>query len=369
MARDLGMCSGKGKRMDGGDNHAMDDGRVAQGIGFQAEHCLHHGAPLTASVVRAMLPLMSGTTAVGRRIAAWPGLPLEDAMPLRFAGGLHHLHLTQREPRLAPLYAGAMPHQDAVDALIGAVTADHDAALLPWFDGPPQTNEAGRSASLMAGLLWLAQRLGPTFEISELGASAGINTMMERYHYDLGGIEVGPTDSPMRIRPVWRGSPPPAGAIRITEIAGCDIAPVDLADPAAALRVKAYVWPDAPERLARMDAAIALAAQQPPTLTATDAADWTAARLTRPQASGVTRVIQHSIMWQYLGDHRRAAITAMIEAAGAAATAEHPLAWIMLETNRATFQHELTIRYWPGGGAPVVLGHAHAHGAWVEWLG
>jgi hypothetical protein len=347
----------------------MDSGVVAAGIEFQAQHTVHHGAPITATIVRAMLPLMAGDTAVGQRIRDWPGLPLEDAMPLRFAGGLHHLHLSGAETRLAPLYAGSLTEQAAVDALIAAVTADHDAALLPWFDGPPQTNEAGRSASLMAGLLWLAQRHGPRFDISEVGASAGINTMMERYHYDLGGVSAGPLTSPMHIRPDWRGPPPPVGDVEIVEIAGCDIAPVDLTDPAAALRVKSYVWPDAPERLKRMDAAIALAAQRAPDLVAADAADWVAMRLARPQAQGVTRVIQHSIVWQYLGDKRRAAITAMIEAAAARATPDRPLAWQMLETNRATFLHELTVRHWPGDGAPQVLGHAHAHGAWVEWLG
>ena len=355
--------------MDGSVNHAMEGGQIAAGIEFQARHCDHHGAPITASVVRAMLPLMAGASRCGARIASWPGLPLEDAMPLRFAGGLHHLYLSGAESRLAPLYAGQLPDQSDVDALVAAVVAGHDAALLPWFDGPPQTNEAGRSASLMAGLLWLAQRHGPRFEISEVGASAGINTMMERYHYNLGGTLAGPAGSPMQIGPDWRGRAPPAGPVEIVEIAGCDVAPVDLADPAAALRVKAYVWPDAPERLARMDAAIDLAKQRAPDLVAADAADWVAMRLARPQAEGATRVIQHSIVWQYLGDERRAAITAMIEAAGARATAGRPLAWQMLETNRATFLHELTVRHWPGDGKPRVLGHAHAHGAWVEWLG
>jgi hypothetical protein len=368
MGRDLGMCSAKGKAMEGKSMAVMDDDRVAVGIGFQAEHCTHHGAPITASIVRAMLPLMHGGTDVGRRIANWPGLPLEDAMPLRFAGGMHYLHLTGSEPRLASLYAGLIPAQDAVDGLVAAIVADHDAALLPWFDGPPQTNEAGRSASFMAGLLWLAQRYGPRFDINEVGASAGINTMMNRYHYDLGGVEVGPPDSPMRICPEWRGAAPSAGPVTIESIAGCDVAPVDLTDPEAAMRVKAYVWPDAPQRLARMDAAISLASEKAPDVVAADAADWVAARLALAQSLGVTRVIQHSIVWQYLGDERRSAITAMIERAGAAATAERPLAWMMLETNRATFLHELTMRCWPGDGAPIVLGHAHAHGAWVEWI-
>jgi hypothetical protein len=316
-----------------------------------------------------MLPLMRGSSAVGARIRDWPGLPLEDAMPLRFTGGLHYLALTGAEARLAAIYAGEITEQAAIDAQVAAIVADHDAALLPWFDGPPQTNEAGRSASFMAALLWLAARLGPRFELNEVGASAGINCMMDRYHYDLGGVRVGPADSPMRICPDWRGPPPPAAAPIITAIAGCDVAPANLADRDQALRIKAYVWPDAPARLARMDAAIALAQQQAPDLVAADAADWVAERLSRPQQAGVTRVIQHSIVWQYLGDDRRAAITAMIEAAGARATAERPLAWVMLETNRATFLHELTVRHWPGNGEACVLANAHAHGAWVEWTG
>jgi hypothetical protein len=355
--------------VDGSINHAMTSNTVATGIEFQARHCTHHGAPITGSVVRAMLPLMAGGTMVGNRTANWPGLPLEDAMPMRFAGGLHYLHLTGREPRLAPLYSGELTTQSAVDALIAAVVADHDAELLGWFDGPPQTNEAGRSASLMAGLLWLSPRLGPDFEISELGASAGMITMMDRYHYDLGGVGIGPAASPMRLCPDWRGAPPPDADVTITEIAGCDLAPVNLADPAAALRLKSYVWPDAPDRLLRFDTAVALAQESAPHVAAADAGDWVAQRLARPQTSGVTRIIQHSIVWQYLGNECRARITAMIEAAGAQATPQRPLAWIMLETNRATFLHELVVRYWPGDGTPQTLGHAHAHGTWVEWIG
>jgi hypothetical protein len=100
---------------------------------------------------------------------------------------------------------------------------------------------------------------GPRFELVEIGASAGINTMMDRYAYDLGGTMAGPPDSLMRIVPEWRGEAPPANPVEIVGLRGCDIAPVDLTDPAAAQRLKAYIWADATERMARMDAAIALA--------------------------------------------------------------------------------------------------------------
>lgn len=348
---------------------AMTEDSIALGINLQAEHCRRNGAPVTARIVQAQIALMASDTACGTRIRTWPGLPLEDALPLRLAGGFHHLLLTGADARLAPVYAGAITDQAEIDAIVVAVTTAHDQALLPWFDSPPQTNEAGRSASFMAGLLWLSGQLGPRFELNELGASAGVNTMMERYFYDLGGTTAGPTDSPMRIVPEWRGAAPPPHPVEIVSIQGCDQAPVDLSDPEAALRVKSYVWPENRERLARIDAAIALAAERAPDVVCADAADWVDQRLAVPQAAGVTRVIHHSIVWQYIPEGRRQSITAAIEAAGARATRERPLAWMMLETNRETFRHELIVRYWPGGGEPKLLGEAQAHGVWVEWRG
>src|SRR3546814_20375828 len=80
----------------------------------------------------------------------------------------------------------------------------------------------------MAALMWLSGRLGPRFELNELGASAGVNTMSERYRYDLGGVRAGPRDSPMLIRPEWRGNPPPAHEVSITGIPGCAVASIDL---------------------------------------------------------------------------------------------------------------------------------------------
>lgn len=339
----------------------------AEGIAWQAEHCDRNGSPLTGRVVRAMLPLLDGETAVGRRMANWPGKVLEAAMPLRLAGGLHWLHLSGTEPRLGPVYRGEVTDQAAVDALIAAVVHEHDALLLPWFDGPPQTNEAARSGALVGGLLWLAERFGPAMELLEIGASAGANTMIDRYAYDLGGVRTGPADSPVLIRPEWQGPPPPAAALDIASIRGCDQAPIDLADHAAALRLKSYIWADMTERLERLDAVERLAREQRPDVAQADAADWLEARLLEPQAEGVTRVIYHSIVWQYIPEAGRRRIVAALAEAGRAATAERPLAWLALETNRRTFRHELRLRCWPGDEEPVLLGEAHAHGRWVKW--
>ena len=122
-------------------------------------------------------------------------------------------------------------------------------------------------------------------------------------------------------------------------------------------------------RAQRLEIAAAEAARNAPDLVEADAAAFVVEALARPQAAGTTRVLMHSIVWQYLGAERQATITDAMEAAGAQATPERPLAWIAVEANRQTFRHELTVRTWPGGGEPQLLAAAHPHGAWVEWIG
>lgn len=353
----------------------MDITSVEQAIDWQADHAARNGAPATGRVVRAQRPLLGGETAVGRRMAAWPGRPVEDALPLRLAGGLHNLVLTGADTRLAAVYDGTVTDQAEVDALVSDLVATFDQRLLPWLDGPPQTNEAGRSASIMAGLLWLAERTGPRMRLHELGASAGVNTMLDRFAFDLGGVHAGPAGAAMRIVPEWRGEGrPPASQVVIEAIEGCDRAPIDLTDADSALRLKSYVWAEMTERMARLETAIALAEEKAPRLVAQDAGDYVDAVLAQEQPAATTRVFYHSIVWQYLPAETRTQITAALEDAGARATADRRLAWVALETDRATFRHVLTVRHWPNvagaaDGAPAVLGAAHAHGAWVEWFG
>ena len=345
---------------------------VDAAFAWQSNHAEKNGAPCTARVVRALAKIAGGGTQTGERIAAWEGLTLKDALPLRLAGGMHHLVLSGADRRLAGVYSGAVTDQDAIDALVAELAEIYDAALLPWLDGPPQTNEAGRSASIMAGLLWLSGRLGAKFDLFELGASAGVNTMMERYHYTLGETTTGPPGSPMQIQPEWRGASPPQSPVEITAICGCDQQIIDLSDAAAALKLKSYVWPDATERMGRIDAAIALAGQRAPNLVQMDAAVFAEQQLAKPEKAGETRTMFHSIMWQYMPAATQDRITAAMENAGAKATSERPLAWVALETDPATFRHELKVRYWNGSaddGETHLLAFAHAHGAWVEWIG
>jgi hypothetical protein len=354
---------GQGLTMD-----ATGEGAVAAAFVNQVDYCRANDAPITARVVAAIAQALETPrgNAFLERVRGWAGPPLADALPLRCAGGLHALHLAAREPALAAIYAGE-PADDA--AIVRAAIDRHGHELLPWLNGPPQTNEAGRSANFVAAMLWLADRgLPARFACLEIGASAGINLMLDRYGYDLAGVRVGPEHPAMRFAPEWRGPPPPARTIAIAGARGCDVAPVDLADPAQALRLKAYVWPEHTVRFERIEAAIAAAGERAPDLVKRNAANFVEAELVRSQAAGTTRLLMHSIVWQYVPAEQQARVKAAMAAAGARATADRALAWVAVEANRTLARHELTVRYWPGGEQPMMLGTSHAHGAWIEWL-
>jgi hypothetical protein len=342
---------------------------VREAYGNQVDYCRANDSVVTARIVGAIAALLDQPSpgAFIARVRDWQGSPLGDALPLRSAGGLHALHLSGNAPELAPIYAD----ERADDlALVGAAVRSHEAFLLPWLDGPPQTNEAGRSSSFIAAMLWLTQQgLPPRFECLEIGSSAGINLMIDRYHYDLGGVQVGLEDAAMRFTPEWRGPPPPHQRISFASLKGCDVAPVDLRDPVQALRLKAYIWPEHTVRFARLEAAIAAATAKVPDLVEMNAADFVEQELAKPQEPGTTRVLMHSIVWQYVPKDQQARVSAAMGAAAERATPERKLAWIALEGNRTLLNHGLTVRHWPGGGEEKLLAAAHAHGAWLEWFG
>ncbi|MHA6723828.1 DUF2332 domain-containing protein [Sphingomonas sp. RS2018] len=335
-----------------------DDNR--QAFRIQAGYCRAMAAPVTAAICEALADALDRTTATGRAVLDWPGEPVADALALRLVGGLHAAY---RSRALTDLFDG-----EVTVARARAALAANDAALLPWLAGPPQTNEAGRSAGLMTGLLHLAERYGPRFEVLEVGSSAGINLLMDRYAFDLGGVRVGPDDPALTIRPDWRGPPPPPSPIRIESIRGVDVSPVDLTDPAAAERLQAYVWIDAIERVERLAKAIAMVREHGVRLDRGDAADWVEARLAEPQPAGVTRVLLHSVVWQYLGPERQERIRTAIHTAGARATPDRPLGWVMMEPNRDAHRHEVRVRGWPSDVPMQLVALTHAHGAWVEGL-
>ncbi len=342
----------------------MGHAGVLAAFGKQVGWCEELGAPFTARLLRMLADDLRRDGPTARLVGAWPGDPVADALPLRLAGALHALVLSDADPALAACY----PPGDAgkLGATLLAALTRHEAFIRGFLLSPPQTNEVGRSAVLLGGFLQVAHDTGMPLRLLEIGASAGLNLLWDRYGYRIGDGIWGDPASSVQLMPRWSGPLPRlATPAVVAERAGCDLAPIELGQPEARLRLRGYVWADQPERLRRIDGAIALARAAEVVVERADAVSWVAKRLGAP-APGRATVLCHSIMWQYMPAASQAALRATIERAGAAATVEAPLAWLRFEPSGSVVGPELRLTSWPGA-RDRRLATAHPHGAAVSW--
>ncbi len=291
--------------------------------------------------------------------------PRFSVLGLRLLGGVNRLVLTGREPALADAYAGKGDIEQAWDLLRDALRRN-SAELRESLDRPVQTNEVARCAALVFGFLAVAAETGLPLSLLEVGASAGLNLRWDRYRYEADGFAWGRADSPVRLEFELSGTAPPElpPAVEIQARRGCDTTPVDAATPEGRLTLLTYIWPDQTERIARAQAALAVAGELPVELDRAPAAAWAGQALTEP-APGRATVIYHSIVSQYLSDEERAALFTTIREAGEQATPDAPLAWLRMEPADDRANLELTL--WPGG-EDRHLARVGYHGNPVELL-
>jgi hypothetical protein len=124
-----------------------------------------------------------------------------------------------------------------------------------------QTNEVGRCALLLPLLASLPRPLA----LVEVGVSAGLCLLPDRYAYDYAGTVVGDPAAPLRLacRP-YGPVPIPVQLPEVVWRRGIDLAPIDLDDPDAVRWLECCIWPDQPQRLARLQAAVGIARVDPP---------------------------------------------------------------------------------------------------------
>lgn len=352
----------------------MAEADVRAAFAKQAAICAASGAPFVGRLCGLIGERLDRSGEIGRRVLDWPGNPSHegDALPLRLAGGLHDLARSGRSPALTAIYPpNGAPDDEAVWSVVAGELGAHAAQLAPWLDGPPQTNEIGRSSGLMAGLLVLADRFGLPFSLYELGASAGLNSLLDRYGFRLGTTLAGDAASAVQLAPEWKGASPPPVQVRVVARCGVDMRPLDVLDPLTRRRLGAYVWADQQDRLNRLNAALDLAATYPAPIDQGDAADWLEAHLAIEPEPGVCRVVMHSIAFQYFAVEAQDRIRRHMDQVGSAATPEAPLAWLTFEAEGDGFERwpVLRLRTWPGDTEAMYLARGHPHGAWYEWRG
>ncbi len=270
---------------------------------------------------------------------------LDWDFPLRLLAALHYLVL-----------AGEASWDDVDKALetrgdfLRHFTADQDV----------QTNEVQRAWALLPGFLTLAD--GRPFDLLELGPSAGLNLVWDRYAYrystaawGAGELELSGDD---RV-------PPPAKlfdrSVAVARRRGIDLNPVDATTDHGARLLQSFVWADQTERLERLRRAIETLRGDPPELLRGDYVESLPALLA-DRRPGAQLVVFQTASTMYLPD---GAVRQLRDAFARAARVE-PL--VFLTTGRAPDDNgfSLEIERYPGGRAKR-LAVFDFHGAWLDW--
>jgi hypothetical protein len=337
----------------------------------QARACAELGSPMYAELLDRVAADVTQGGPSRDVLAGHEDDPGPSALGLRLLGSVHRLVLERRAGALAAFHpsVGGSWDPDGGWSAFRDLLHQQPAAVAAWLDRPPQTNEVGRAGALVGGLLRIGESHRLPVRLLEIGASGGLNLRADRFAYVADGVVIqGPEDSPLRLEQPWRGRPVvPWPDLQVVERLGCDTDPVDVSTTEGRLTLTSYVWPDQLTRLERLRRAFQVADQVPAKVRRLDAVSFVRDVVLR---EGTVTVLWHSVMWQYLPAQDRAAVTAVVEELGAAATPEAPFAHLYAEPARRApgADHEFLVELQQSpGGERQVIGTTVGHGLPTTW--
>ncbi len=273
---------------------------------------------------------------------------------LQLLGGLHYLALRDGIDPWGDPAAAVTEHADWLRGFV----AEHGI----------QTNEVQRSWMLLPCFLEIVRRTGTEIlDLIEIGPSAGLNLVWDRYRYRYENGGWGKADAALELSGEERRPVPGSlwGFVPwVRRRRGIDLSPLDLTRDEDTLLLKAFVWADQQHRLERLNRAVETLRTNPPVLERGDAAERLPELLAERQPGALTIVVQTAVTG-YLGERAERIVGALEDAAR-----QFPLAFVWT-ARPAPDVHDywgLWVRIWPEG-EPFLIEHAGFHGQWLEWLG
>src|SRR3954452_771138 len=202
--------------------------------------------------------------------------PVRKRHPTVILAALHDLALAGRAPALAAAYAAA-DGDAAARAAIDTLLRITDSVVAIAVRRQTRTHEAGRCAVLYPAIAEAARRVGAgAVGLIDVGCSPALNLNVDRVGITYSdGRSLGDLSSPVQLSG-WIVGDRAVPTRRMPEVVariGVDLAPVDVTDADDARWLRACLPPDQPERLARLEAELALAATAPPLLLQGDAVE------------------------------------------------------------------------------------------------
>jgi hypothetical protein len=305
--------------------------------------------------------------------------PPQSHQPNVLLAAVHCLLLGGLRHPLADVYAGesdAAPGPLFVDVCLA-----HRAEILELLaTRHTNTNEVGRSAVIALALTAVGARTDAPLALVDVGCSAGLNLLCDRYRIDYGDAgATGPVDAPVQIAcTVVDGHPPVERLVPpIVERMGIDRDPVDVTDDDQARWQLALVFPDT-NRLPRTRLALQELRDDPPRIVPGDAVETIAGVLLGLRPDALAVVTTTWVVAYFPPEHRVAFREQLAEV-----SRTRPVAWVSAEgpntidvftgidvpvDAQGTEASILGLARFDGGEVTTeVLGFVHPHGLWVDW--
>jgi len=243
-----------------------------------------------------------------------------------------------------------------------------------------QTNEVGRCTYLLPAFVQAGIRSGKPLWIIDVGASAGLNLLFDRYAYDYGrGARAGDSASAVHVRTELRGRPVVTSpAPEISGRVGVDLTPIDLDDATATRWLEACVWPEHVERLRNLRAALDIARMARPRVVKSNAIDALPALVAEADRNATIVIVNTNVMLYFSAEERARFAELLTEFAEA-----REVFWIANELpsilTQAGFTAPITqrddaalplamSRFIDGGRDDCVLANVGPHARWLDWF-
>jgi hypothetical protein len=305
--------------------------------------------------------------------------PARKRHPTVILAALHDLALAGRAPALAAAYAAA-DGDAAAGAAIDTLLRMTDSVVAIAVRRRTRTGRTGRHAVLYPAIAEAARRVGATTAgLIDVGCSAGLNLQVDRVGITYrNGQSLGDPSSPVQLSASIVGDRPlPAGAMpAVVARVGIDADPLDMTDADDARWLRACLWPDQPQRAARLDAEIALAATAPALLLRGNAVELMPDAVARVPADALPVITTTWALSRFSPENRLRFLHRLEEAA-----AGRPVAWVSAEGvgvapgvptlgDRPASGHSIIGLTLFDGSAPhpEALGRCWSRGRMLAWL-
>jgi hypothetical protein len=311
--------------------------------------------------------------------------------PLILLAAVHYLLLSGAGGALGTYYATvsgdtARPVDDQLYPTFAQFVDEHRAeidALVATHT--TQTNEARRTVVTLAALGLVASASGLPLALLDVGASAGLNLLLDRYGFRIGSMTAGDDASPVQIECIADGElqPPIPDRLDVAWRLGLDLHPLDVRDADTRAWLRALVWPEHRDRMAVLEAALEIARRDPPTVLPGDlTTDLPALAGRAPREA--TMVVTSTWTLAYVTPELRRTFVAelrqiaadrgrdvwLLAGEGQAVLASLQLGLVDPPADGTGGPSMLALcRFGPDGGADCrLLAECHAHGRWIRWL-